>query len=614
MDKANGSVSFRRYIFSMFAIILLLNCLIYFLSSCEREGIPDFNGEEPEIPTGELVTVNFTISENGFSPSITPRKGASMETYASGSVLLYPSSGESEKALYMTATLTEDEPPVRLRSTLDQEARVRIIAYTIAGIDTTLVAFADYQALSDGSLTAVGPPITILTGTYMFVAYSFNSADPLPAFTDTTTNIISKDVVWGKKNQSVGIGNSTVSINLAHLFSKITMTVSLDFPDAGLSIDGVTNAHVSSYEEPKLIVRSGRPILDPGAILGSVVFDWDIISGSGNPSAESKPQYIYMNGQTPVTAQINSVIIDNASYPFNGSYAPMTFNTVLQGGHSYTFNVHFERGPSGTADILYVDNDTLKVGRWGVDNFPLDSILFFKFGGVVGFVKPPSGTAWNQNLVKFNPRSATYNNYGSVPGYTQQMYNQNQGRISISDDFHTNRIGNGHGDPCKLVGLKASDVKSWNAAQFLAYNSGWKMSLVDDYINFVRAPAAWLGLTSTTNLLNHSTANYWGTPPNGVIGVVSGGGWFPIPGSRTETGRLQINTNPHGFLPAVGSYNDGTYNANGWGEYWSSELFISQYPYCLRFNSTSVYPISITTTTSNQYPHAMPVRCVKVNP
>ena len=648
MDKANGSVSFRRYTFSMFAIMLTLTCLTYLLSSCEQDDIPGFNEEEPEIPTGVPVTVDFRVSEHGFGEDVTVRKAQSSLPPFAGTpyqstggsehtqwFLLSPPSGKPDGAsLYMSATLTEDEPSVRLRSTLDSDARVRIMAYKIEPAispppanDTTLVAFADYE-VSGGSLRPVGPPMTILSGLYMFVAYSFNNDDPMPAFADTTANVITKDAVWGKTPlTSVGVGNSTVLINLAHLFSKITMTVSLDFPDAGLSIDGVINARVSSYEEPKLIVRSGRLIMDPGAMLGYVPFDWDIIPGSGDISVESNPQYIYMNGQTPVTVQINSVIIDNASYSVNGSYAPITFNTVLQGGYSYTFNVHFERGPSGTADILYIDNDTLKAGRWGVDFHSLDSILFFKFGGVVGFSRTIPGGTWAQGLIKFNPiNNLNINNYGSLPGISQQDYSASTGRVNISGRYHTNGIqnpnmalganlSNGKGDPCRLVGLTATQARGMTGAQLADTTlSIWRSSTIDEYIQFVRAPASWEGQSVITNQLNNSNATYWGASG------VQNGGWFPIPGNRNSTGippldaRTTINTNPNGFLPAIGSYNNGTYNnANTWGEYWSSEIYTSQYPWCLRFSDTTLYPVHQTPTSSNLYLWSMPVRCVKVN-
>ena len=629
-DKANGAISFRRYTFSMFTIILLLISLINILSSCEREVIPGFNEEEPEIPTGEPVTVNFTINENGFgSNDITVRNTPSRSAGLSDPTqwfLLSPSSGESEGAstLYMSATLTEDEAPVRLRSLpLEPDVRVRILAYTISGMDTTLVTFGDYEALSDGSLAPVGPPMSILSGQYMFVAYSFNNIDPMPAFADTTASIITKDVLWGKTGPiPVGPGSATVSIALGHLFSKITMKLTLDYPDVGLAINDVINARVSSYENPGLIVKSGRLILGPGATFEDVFFDWDP-ANFGNYEVESEPQYIFMDGQASTIARLDSIRIDNASYPTT----TFGFSIGLAGGHSYTVTFHFERGPSGSADILYIDNDTLKAGRWGVDFHSLDDILFFKFGGVVGFSRTIPGGTWAQGLIKFNPiNNLNINNYGSLPGISQQDYSASTGRVNISGRYHTHGIqnpnmavganlSNGKGDPCRLVGLTATQARGMTGAQLADTTlSIWRSSTIDEYIQFVRAPASWEGQSVITNQLNNSNATYWGASG------VQDGGWFPIPGNRNSTGippldaRTTINTNPNGFLPAIGSYNNGTYNnANTWGEYWSSEIYTSQYPWCLRFSDTTLYPVHQTPTSSNLYLWSMPVRCVKVN-
>ena len=644
IDKTGGAMSIGRHLFFPFAIMLILICLVNLLASCEREDMPGFNGDEPELPTGEPVTVNFTIGGTGFGEKDVVVRKAPFRQGSTWTVLsrqVVPDkmntgrtgmdNRELEEVLYMSTTLTEDNAPVRLRSALE-DARVRILAYTVAGSDTILTAVSDYEASSHGSLTPVGAAMTVPSGSYMFVAYSYNDTVPMPVMADTTANdIISKDLLWGKANQAVGAGNSTVFIELEHLFAKVTMNLTLDIPEAGSSIDGITNANISSYA-PALIIKSGRLILNPPT-LGNVPFSWEF-SGSGNAWADSKPRYVYMNGQTSVTVQFSSVTIDGAPYSSNGSYTPITFPTPtpLEGGKSYTLTVHFTRGPGGCADILYINNDTLKIGRWGVDNIPLDSVLYFKFGSVVGLRPNPttSTPSWNTNLIRFNPstRSITAyhpnnssHNHTAIANYNvailNTLPNDNPSIMNISgSNYHFGtHILNGKGDPCQLVGLRGSQLRSLSAAQIDQLpGSGWRLPTAVENLDFARAP------TGNGTSFSNNDLKYWDDTVS-VRGVK--GGWFPIPGALNATsGRTTRNTNLHGFLPALGRYvHNGelngsapVFNANGEGSYWSSDVAGvttqgAANAWAMTFNMNT-----LTLQFSIPAANALPVRCVKVNP
>ena len=654
MDKTNGVIFFRRYIFMMLTVLSVSICLMYFLSSCENEDMQDMNRDKPEVPAGEPVTVNFTVNEMGYGESeVAVRKAVSPSEGVSGGspvileeqfiplTALSSSSGMIEEDIYMYATLAEDtEQPVRLRAMLlDQDARVRIMAYSVSGSDTTLVSFADYEALSDGTtLTPAGPPMTILTGSYVFVAYSFNSTAPMSAFADTTANdIISKDALWGKTLLTpVGPNNHTVTINMAHLFSKVTMTATLDIPDAGNLIDTISGARISTYKEPRLIVLSGRPLLNPGALIDSVYFDWPSF-GSGKTSAESNPQYIYMNGQSPVTVQIQSVSIDHLPYSINGYYPPVVFNTILESGKSYIFTLHFMRGPSGSADILYFDADTvLRCGRWSDGQITMNNLLFFKFGSVIGFKAPSStGTLSRANMVAlivYNPTTiqvianansgaigAYHDNNDKLPGIPSYEPPNHPAMMNISASIYHNvtNIRVGKGDPCKLVGLKPSQVRTMTDPALDAHNSGWRMPTANENIDFVRAPASWYvnGSVILTPTPWNNPATYWGQDNYGKYG-----GWFPIPGNR-QHGPLeritQINTNPNGFLPVTGSFDwvdsgnadtRTSYNNNVTeGAYWSSDVNTNNQGKSFLFNGSNLYPANWDHLHSGRA-----VRCVKL--
>ena len=105
------------------------------------------------------------------------------------------------------------------------------------------------------------------------------------------------------------------------------------------------------------------------------------------------------------------------------------------------------------------------------------------------------------------------------------------------------------------------------------------------------------------------------------------GCWFPIPGNRTSTtGRTTMNTNPHGFLPAVvgftqnatgqGNTFGAAYNLIGTGTYWTSIVLESQYASALQFNSTHLWPSyrASFAGNNNRPPSSRPVRCVRNSP
>ena len=595
----------RCYKDNMFAVVLLLCGLLVLTFACEQEDMPGTGGKNPDPQTGEPVLVNFIVSEMGFgeneitirNTSPNPSEGGGQET------VVIPVSED----IFMYATLTEDKASVNLRSLspLDENSKVRVVAYSIASGENS--GYADYEVKNDGSLNPTSHPLFVSPGTYNFVAYSFHNADPLAIFADTTAQLSTSDVLWGETTPlAITPENSFVQIGMKHLSSQVTMKVALEIPEAGFLITGITNANVSSFEPTRLIVKTGKLLLNTST-LAYYPFSWDF-SGSGHPWIDSSPQYVYMNGQ-PLSVQISSISVDGASYSINGYY-PINFSTPLQAGKSYTINVNFLRGPSGNADILYVIGDSLCVGRWGVDTkITANNILYFKFGSLIGFTAPTSGTSWSSSLVVlYVPRnSINTNNYGNIPGFAQKDYKQNTGRQNISDDYHNTpaNITDGKGDPCKLVGLKASTARGYTSQQIIDYNSGWRLATVDDNINFLRAPTSWLG-SNVDQTLSNTNASYWAALNS------QNGGWFPIPGNRqATTGRTQSNTNPNGFLPAAGSYNtSGTYqNRNTWGEYWSSEIYTTQAPFCLRFDNVSVHPMG--SLYHQQYQYALPVRCVK---
>ncbi len=140
----------------------------------------------------------------------------------------------------------------------------------------------------------------------------------------------------------------------------------------------------------------------------------------------------------------------------------------------------------GSNDIMYLDaSGKLAVGRWGDPNVTLANLLYFKFGGVIGFdADDTSDAGWGFDDIKFNPTpltatditayttdpfdAAQSNALPRVPGFVKKDYDDGVRSVS-SADYHTfSNIKAGKGDPCQLIGLTAAQIAgAMNAAQLI---------------------------------------------------------------------------------------------------------------------------------------------------
>ena len=348
-DKRNRALYFRRYPFLFFSIILLLSCLVYLFSSCEREEDVSANGGITLVPpSGEPVTINFTIGERDFGNNrITVRSTAqpinpSEEVY---SLIVGELEGVSKRepagsSLYMYASLIENETPVRLRSSqLGEDTKVRIAAYDFLTVpnDTILLAFADYS-VETGALVPHGtPPMTVPSGSILFVAYSFNDTITMDAFNETIAAIGSRDLLWGDTTVTVGSGNTNVHIILDHLFSKIEVQAETVLNPTS-DIHEIYGAHYD-HAFPALTVQNGD--LTPGTP-DTIHVNWQ--STSIAATWQSEEHFVYTSGNPPVVT-IDSVTIDGNS----NNHGPYTTNytTPLAPGREYTLYLRFRHSSSG---------------------------------------------------------------------------------------------------------------------------------------------------------------------------------------------------------------------------------------------------------------------------
>ena len=316
-------------------VFILLGGLLF---SCGQEGdFPGNDGDKSSLPTGEPVTVNFTVNENSFSP-VTIRKWADS-----------PPWGELERALQ------EEDAPVKLRADqLSTGIKIRVIAYESPG--TTTVSYADYEVAAGGVLIPDGtPPMVVPAGAYRFVAYSYNNTDPMPAFADMTAAIDTCDLLWGETPAPVTVGpaNHTVYILLEHWFSQIKLHVKLNHA-VGNTIQEINFATVN-HTYPTLEVSTGNLIAGTSSQIPS---DWS--SGINTATDWYSIEHHVFTGGGPPVVTIGSVKIDGTTHTGPSGTWTLTYNTPLASGHEYTLYIYF------TADgIICGDLESPTSTPWG---------------------------------------------------------------------------------------------------------------------------------------------------------------------------------------------------------------------------------------------------------
>jgi hypothetical protein len=231
----------------------------------------------------------------------------------------------------------------------------------------------------------------------------------------------------------------------------------------------------------------------------------------------------------------------------------------------------------------------MQVGKWGgaltASNYA-SKMLFFKFGGVVGFT---SGETWDTSTsIKFNPVvETTITGYGTsgsdsalpdVPSFTATDHNNGIRDVS-SATYHTlDNVKAGKGDPCKLVGLTVAQIQAG------VYDSGlYRLPTRDENRTFFGSSSPSTDPTYSTWTNNDANESN--------------------PATRT----FHMSDPANAVLPAAGdrSYFSGTvHNRGTFGNYWSSTASNAS-GYRLDFSSGDVNPSG-----SYYYGNGFAVRCV----
>lgn len=252
----------------------------------------------------------------------------------------------------------------------------------------------------------------------------------------------------------------------------------------------------------------------------------------------------------------------------------------------------------------FSDRITIKDGKLAITTDPNDMGLFFKGGSVVGI----SSSVDIANLA-FNPTvGITINTFGyntnvppAVPGLLNSDFGTGQANLS-QDYYHTlANVHIGKGDPCRLIGMTAAEIKGFtNDAALYAREAALKTSGVGGW----RLPTLVEGnaFAGSTGLVN--TTKHWWSTNNSIYGNPPvAGGEFP---ARNTSGVFK-------FLPASGHIDayGGVIVDHQIGWYWYGDININ----ALNYNSCGLLDFDIDVVYSGAsaiYTHAMNVRCVRV--
>lgn len=414
-------------------------------------------------------------------------------------------------------------------------------------------------------------------------------------------------------------------------------TLSGSGDNGGVSVSVTPNAGEPRTATLTVVSTSGVPVR---------VRTITVTQEGQQPSLSASPTLINLNGggvQQTVTVTSNSawsvssdkswcvvspdsgsgdhIFYVSANANNSGATRTATITIATTGSNSITKTVSVTQPAyvsGGEADLLYFAEDgTLQVGRLGTD-FSRSDMAFFKFGSVVGFTN--NGEAWKNAFIRFNPMSnqSAITEYGvsttipGIPCYNGESSLLNKDGFISSSEYHTGtNVLNGKGDPCKLAGKTANEIRAMGTVGINSYNSGWRLPTSIENVDFVAASILNYGLLTAISQ-SSVNFNYWGKIPNDFpsTGIASSGGWFPVPGDRTFNFiRSKRNTDTSGFLSTTGYRSvDGASNDNTVsGNYWSSTpLFLDNKGVALNFSSSKVFP-----RIGLEFNEGTAVRCVR---
>jgi hypothetical protein len=353
-----------------------------------------------------------------------------------------------EGDLHAYATLEEEEEsPLRAPgdATLDVGTRVQIVVYDSA-TDAYVNDFEYEVTNTSGAIEPVGVTsgLTLTTGNYKFVAYSFNTTT-VPGYAASITdgapyspNANASDPLWGISGpHSITAGGTyNISIAMKHQFSRVAIKATTDGMDAPVPTISAMEAVLLGYKADEMTALTGA--LTKGAAEDQTI---TFPTFSASTTVTSDACMVYAGGESTTSIKITSATIGGTtgSIPLS-----VRFNQKLDPGKSYTLRISFKNlvwaksniywvktGSDADGDIGYLTFDTTDEGHQGYQG------VLFKWGSLVG-VSPaltagadPFSTATPVYIPTYNISTPTASTWKSP---TTSPYSLNQEASTTDTD------------------------------------------------------------------------------------------------------------------------------------------------------------------------------------
>jgi hypothetical protein len=342
--------------------------LVLMLSACEKEML----GGDSEGKVALSISVNSTdyISAEGTLKNLNHK---TQETSLERVIIPL---GEDEN-YYLSATLRPNpgQSQGEFRGLPSNGQRITLAAFK-ASTDVLAGSANYYYSTSTNGLMPQTPGSLLMVDVnddYYIVAYSYNSTTENPG----TSNIDpSKDLLWGKSaTKYITLSDRTVTINMAHLFSKVKVNISVANVASSATITDIGTVKIEGRKQAGLDLKSGD--VTPGSALGAMEVE---VAGSG--ATKTSGEYLFYPSPTKIT--ISSITISgapNAPNPFTNLEA--NFTKVLEPGKSYILDVDLARVNWAYSNI-YWDGSKLTFDKRPVNSHPNYQGVFFRRGSLVG--------------------------------------------------------------------------------------------------------------------------------------------------------------------------------------------------------------------------------------
>jgi len=306
-----------------------------------------------------------------------------------------------------------------------------------------------------------------------------------------------------------------------------------------------------------------------------------------------------------VNVEPNSNIIEislSFNYTISNSTPPRsgTFR-IIAGNLTKTVTVHQKGGFGGYADRITVSG-TGDNAKLVITADPTDMGVYFKFGSVVGITSNGAFSIPGGSLA-FNPLAtpSAITNYATVPNFSIDIF-PDISNISLNNYHNLANVKAGRGDPCRLIGMTAKEIRDFTSdAQLYAREAelkaegigGWRLP---DMLNNAYFVGSMLSIPSSITWWEAITS-----PFSGIAGI-------ELPERNHADGGIRK------FLPAAGTLSTvGALNSRGTeGRYWLNEALSSGLARSMSFRYPESPSPNVSTGATNPNTGAT-VRCICEN-